>query len=175
METSIAIRVIFKTGDIVDEQTEGLVCSGNVQLNMSGGVNGELLHRGGDNMQKQLHGYLRSCGKHYVEPGFVMEIGPAPTHFRCIVYTVAIDAWYSSSVPLATKALTNAFVILQQAECRTVAVPALATGYGNLTKEAFGQALKQCLQERTWSFQEIRVVLKNESDLQAVRQGYSDK
>jgi len=44
--TEVAIR--FKVGDITKEKTDGLVCSGNVQLNMSGGVNGALLQAGGE-------------------------------------------------------------------------------------------------------------------------------
>lgn len=167
-------RIIFKTGNIVEEQTDGLVCSGNVQLNMSGGVNGELLHRGGKKMQEQLHSYLKEQKKHYVDSGFVMRIGPEPTHFRCIVYSVAIDAWYSSSVDLVCQTLTNALTILQQEGCRSVAIPALATGYGNLKKEDFGRALQRCLNMQEWPFDEIRIVLKNESDLAQVRQGYDN-
>ena len=53
------MKVTFKVGDIIEEATDGLVCSGNVQLNMSGGVNGALLQGGGTAMQSALHGYLK--------------------------------------------------------------------------------------------------------------------
>ncbi|MCC6698837.1 MAG: hypothetical protein IT365_24645 [Candidatus Hydrogenedentes bacterium] len=49
------MHVTIKTGDIVEEDVDGLVCSGNIWLNMSGGVNGELLRLGGEAMQRQLH------------------------------------------------------------------------------------------------------------------------
>jgi O-acetyl-ADP-ribose deacetylase len=164
--------VTFKTGDIVDEEVEGLVCSGNVQLNMTGGVNGELLRRGGQKMQLDLHGFLKKQDKRYVEPGFVMAIGPAPSRFKCVVYTVAVDAFYESSVDLVAKALTSSLSIIEKAGCTTAAVPALATGYGNLSKEDFGKALRQCLDARAWTFSEVRVVMRQEDDVVAVRKGY---
>ena len=165
------MNVIFKVGDIIQEPTEGLVCSGNVQLNMSGGVNGALLLGGGDGMQVALHSYLREIGKRFVEPGFCISIGPEPFHFKSIVYTVAIDAFYDSSTELVTKSLTNAFLILCE-KCKTIAVPALATGYGHLSKSDFGIALQQCIKERNWPFSEIRVVLRSESDLIEVQGGF---
>lgn len=166
------MRVVFKTGNIIDEPADGLVCSGNVQLNMSGGVNGELLLRGGQNMQEELHGFLKQRGTRYVEPGFVMEIGPEPTAFKCIVYTVSIDAFYDSSVSVVSNALCNSLAKLEHAGCTTVAVPALATGYGHLSKEDFGRALRQALDMRKWAFCEVRVVLRDEKDLSTVRMGY---
>jgi O-acetyl-ADP-ribose deacetylase (regulator of RNase III) len=166
--------VTFKTGNIVDETADGLVSSGNVQLNMSGGVNGELLRRGGAAMQAALHGWLKARNRRYVEPGFVMRVGPAPFAFKSIVYTVSVDAFYGSSVDLVTRCLSGALALLAEDGCATVAVPALATGYGNLSMPDFGRALRRCLQERAWPFSEIRVVLQREADLVEVRAGYEE-
>ena len=41
------MRVLCKAGDIVDEVVDVLISSGNIYLNLSGGVGGEILHRGG--------------------------------------------------------------------------------------------------------------------------------
>jgi O-acetyl-ADP-ribose deacetylase (regulator of RNase III) len=168
----VGMRVTFETGDIVDETTEALISTGNVHLNMSGGVNGELLLRGGENMQRQLHEYLRQTGLRHVQPGFVMEIGPDPTRFRCVVYTVAVDGFYGSSVDLVVKALTNALDLIASRGCQTVAVPALATGYGPLGMPDFAKALHRTLSAREWPFAEVRVVLRHHHDLEEVRSAY---
>jgi O-acetyl-ADP-ribose deacetylase (regulator of RNase III) len=168
-------KVIFKTGDIVDEPSDGLVCSGNVQLNMSGGVNGELLVRGGLNMQRQLHDWLRQQGKRFVEPGFAMRIGPEPFTFKSIVYAVGIDCWYDSSVELVSETLRNAFELLQEDDCKTVAVPAIATGYGHLSKIDFGRALRKCIAEGPWAFEEVRVVLRSSDSLEKAELGFVAK
>ena len=166
------MEIFFKTGDILEEKTDGLICSGNVQLNMSGGINGALLLRDGGAMQEALHGHLEQNNIRYVKPGFVMLIGPQPFHFKGIVYTVAIDAFYESSIELVEKSLTNALGLLQEEGCDTVAIPALATGYGHLGKNDFGKALKQCLSGREWSFSRANVVMQTDIDLDEVKSGF---
>ena len=47
--------VKLKCGDVFDEVGDALVCPANSQLNLSGGVNGEILLRGGDVVQVEGH------------------------------------------------------------------------------------------------------------------------
>jgi len=166
------MNVTFKTGNIVEEPADGLVCSGNVQLNMSGGVNGALLQGGGEAMQAALHAHLEAQEKRYVEPGFVMRIGPQPFHFKSIIYTVAVDAFYDSSIDLVERSLASSLGALAEDGCETVAVPALATGYGRLSRADFGKALRSCLAKHDWPFSEVRVVLRSDMDRDEVESGY---
>ena len=41
------MRLHIKSGDILEEAADVLVCPANVYLNMSGGVNGAILLKGG--------------------------------------------------------------------------------------------------------------------------------
>lgn len=166
------MQITFKAGNIVDEPVDALISTGNVQLNMSGGVNGELLIRGCKSMQDQLHAYLRDNDIRHVPPGFVMEIGPEPTHFRCVVYCVAVDGFYGSSVELVTRTLIHAMSLIESRHCRTLAVPALATGYGPLSMTDFAQALNNAISAHSWPFDEIRVVLQNRHDSEDLRLAY---
>lgn len=164
--------VQFIHGDILDEHADGLVCSGNIYLNMSGGVNGALLARGGEQLQKQLHQYLYENQLKFVDPGFVMEIGPKPFDFQSIVYCVAIDCWYESTIALTQETLTNALTILQKKTCKTVNIPALATGYGKLSKTDFGKALQRTLTSNIWAFEEVHVVERNQYSLEEIQSGF---
>lgn len=166
--------VEFIHGDILDQPAEGLVCSGNVYLNMSGGVNGTLLVRGGATLQRQLHQYLRDQGLKFVAPGFVMEIGPEPFEFRSIVYSVAIDGWYDSNIKLTAETLASALSIIAARGCTTVNIPALATGYGKLSKQDFGIALRQVLSTREWGFELVNVVERNAYGLEEIQEGYHE-
>jgi|GEM_PF-2540271 len=168
------MTVSFICADIIDIPAEGLVCSGNINLNMSGGVNGELLSRGGYDLQRQLHGHLEVNDITFVNPGFVMEIGPGNFGFRCIVYSVAIDCWYESSIELVASTLRSALDIIESKGCASVSIPALATGYGRLKKEAFGRALHQVLHEKMRSFSQINVVEQSKTGLAEIRAGYEE-
>ncbi|MDP6046441.1 MAG: macro domain-containing protein [Phycisphaerae bacterium] len=162
------MKVICKVGDIVDEHVDVLVSTGNVQLNMSGGVNGEILLRGGQTVQDELHQYLRDHGVRHVEPGAVLEVSPGPTRARCLFYAAAIDAFYDSSVELVHRTISKALSMAADRGARTVALPALATGYGHLKFEEFAAALKLAIEQEYPGIAELRVVLRHEGDAEIV-------
>ena len=76
-------------GNILDVKADALICSANVQLNMSGGVGGEILVRYGDQMQKELRRYLSERGKTFVASGTIVETPPCGTSFSLVFHAVA--------------------------------------------------------------------------------------
>ena len=166
-------EVRFFESNIANHEADGLISTGNIYLNMSGGVNGELLHQGGKAMQQQLHTWLKKQSLHYVEPGFAMVIGPEPFAFKCIVYTVAVDGFYGTNDELVKTCLRKGLAMLAEAGCRSAAVPALATGYGPLKKEEFGRILREFLDEEgDFGMERIDVVC--ERDIDEVRKGWGN-
>lgn len=155
------MKIIFKAGDIVDEEVDVLISSGNIYLNLSGGVGGEILHRGGRDLQAELHQYLRDNNIKYVEPGFVLRVSPGPTKAKHILYTVSVDVWYNSSIELVSGVIKKAFNMAVELGAKTVALPALATGYGRLKTEEFAKGLRDALSSEYPSIAELRVVLRN--------------
>jgi len=163
--------VSFLNGNIVDHKADGLLCTGNVFLNMSGGVNGELLSRGGVAMQRELHAWLAQQSKAYVAPGFVRIIGPGSFEFKCIVYTVAVDVFYQSSISLVCQCLENSLALMLKQGCRSVAIAALATGYGRLSKHDFGLALRLFIEKGGGKrFERIDVVC--ERNIEEIEEGF---
>ena len=66
------LEVIVKAGDLFNEEADVIVVPANPWLNMSGGVNGAILSRGGEQVQAELHAHLRDLGKSAVEAGTVV-------------------------------------------------------------------------------------------------------
>lgn len=163
------MQLSVRAGDVLDERVDLLICSANVSLNMSGGVNGAILARGGRSVQAELRAHLERLGARFVEPGSVVPTGPGPLAVRTILHAVAITAFYESDEPLVRRTLVAAFEQAGRLGARTLAVPALATGYGPLDAAAFARALRGALDERGWPFDEVRVVLRHERDVELVR------
>jgi O-acetyl-ADP-ribose deacetylase len=69
------IDVIVKVGDLLNEVADIIISPANPWLNLSGGVNGAILARGGESVQAELRAYLRDSGKPAVEPGTVVLTG----------------------------------------------------------------------------------------------------
>src|SRR5688500_10990196 len=95
----------FKSGDILDEPADVLVCSGNVFLNLSGGVGGAILLRCGRGMQDELHAQLAAQGRRFVQPGEVVRTRPWGLPVRAVLHAVAVDGFYSTSVELVRGAV----------------------------------------------------------------------
>ena len=92
------MKILIKSGDIVDESVDILVSTANPWLTMSGGVNGELLHRGGESIQVELEAYLEKVGAKCVPQGTIIESSGGPFQYKCILHAVGIDAFYHSSI-----------------------------------------------------------------------------
>ena len=53
------MKCSVKVGDVLDEHADVLICPANPWLNLSGGVNGAILMRGGQAVQDELQSHLR--------------------------------------------------------------------------------------------------------------------
>jgi O-acetyl-ADP-ribose deacetylase (regulator of RNase III) len=158
-----------KVGDVLDECADVLICSANPWLNLSGGVNGALLLRGGQAVQDELKAYLQHAGRAAVEAGTVIRTGPGALSVTHILHAVAIDPFYGSSVALVQKTIETALEIAQSLAAHTVASPMLATGFGPLGAEQFATALAAVVQ-RDWApVERLTVVVRRDEDAEIVR------
>lgn len=117
------------------------MCSANVYLNLSGGVGGEILRRFGPAMQRELHEHLHRLGKPHVAPGSVVTTASHGTHFKQVIRAVAIDAFYTTTADRLRETVASALTMAAAAGARSVALTALATGYGRLSIKDFGKAI----------------------------------
>ncbi len=135
------MNVKVTVGDVLDTAADVLVCSANPWLNMSGGVGGAILARGGDEIASELQSYLASLGRPAVTAGTVIVTDAGSLPFRYILHAVAIDPFYDSSVTLVRQTLEACFERAASLGARSIALPAVATGYGQLPMVSFGKAL----------------------------------
>ena len=157
-------------GNILDVKADALICSANVQLNMSGGVGGEILVRYGDQMQQELHRYLSERKISVVAPGTVVKTSPCGTPFSIVLHAVAINVFYETSHELIVSTTRRALEVCSENGAETVALTALATGYGRYPLEKFALALLELKKESYPNLKEITVCLKNEDDVDELMQ-----
>jgi O-acetyl-ADP-ribose deacetylase (regulator of RNase III) len=163
-----------KVGDVLDEQADVLISTANPWLHMSGGVNGAILLRGGEDVQQELREFLQREDKPHVPPGTVVRTGPGPLSVHHILHAVAIDAFYDSSPELVGRTIARALDRARQLGATTVVMPAMATGYGPLMMEQFAEGLVQALKEDWSPLVRLTLVLRNAENAhilsQAVRE-----
>jgi O-acetyl-ADP-ribose deacetylase (regulator of RNase III) len=163
------MKLIVKQSDVLEEAVDVLICTANISLNMSGGVNGAILQRGGDEVQAELRRHLSGRNLKSVPRGTVVRTVPGPLAVKHILHAVGVDAFYESSVEVVDALLRKALGEAAALGAKTVAVPALATGYGPLSMAEFGAALASARSGSYPGIEELRVVLRDADDAEAVR------
>lgn len=156
------------TGDILDVPADVLVCSANPFLTLSGGVGGAFLLRYGDEMQRFLEGYLSERELRHAKPGTIVEAPPFASPYQCVFHVVAVDGAYECPRERITSIVAEILRLAARRRARTIALPALATGYGRLTIAEFAAGLRPAL---AGEFDGIHVilVLRHEVDVDRVR------
>jgi O-acetyl-ADP-ribose deacetylase (regulator of RNase III) len=164
------MKIEILVGDVLDVPADVLISTANPWLQMTGGVNLAIILRPrGEFVYEELQRHLQASGRRYVEPGTVVCTGPGSLPVKNILHAVSITPSYESSVELVADTLVTALRQARELGARVVSTPALATGFGPLSMEQFATALRQAT-ERDWSpLETLKVVLKNEGDVEAVR------
>ncbi|MCA9253241.1 MAG: macro domain-containing protein [Phycisphaerae bacterium] len=165
---------LVQHGDILDVQAEVLVCSANPYLTLSGGVGGALRQKYGGAMQERLQEYLTECKVKYVEPGTVVAIDGSGTPYTMVLHAVAVDAFYDSSVSLVSELVVRSLAIANELGAKSIALPALATGYGKLAMSQFASALVPLVQT-DFGVRRATVCLRHDADAEVVRAAISPR
>jgi O-acetyl-ADP-ribose deacetylase (regulator of RNase III) len=139
------MRWTLKTGNIVDEPADVIVCSANPHLTLSGGVGAELLARYGPAMQSALEQIVRRRTPHFISRGEVVPYTDATLPYRAVLHAVAIDGWYESSPQVIEQTVTIALRMAAGHGARRVAMAALATGFGHLSLAEFAEGIRPLL------------------------------
>ena len=168
------MRVIVKSGDVLDEAADVLVCPANAHLNLSGGVNGAILLRGGLGVQRELHDWLARQDRPWVPPGTIVRTGPGPLRVRHSLNAVALDAFYTTTPAILTRTIGDALAEAARLGAGTVAMAALATGYGRVRMATFATAFKEAAKAAPGGIAEVRVVVRHEDEAAVVRDQIGD-
>lgn len=158
------MRVSIAVGDILDERVDALICSANPWLALSGGVGGAILQRGGESVQAELKAHLKGLGKPVVPQGSVVRTGPGPLAVRHILHVVGVNAFYESSPDIVAAGLDRALTEAAALGSRTVATCAIATGFGPLTMEQFGEAVRRVASRDYPPIEELKVVVRRDAE-----------
>jgi O-acetyl-ADP-ribose deacetylase (regulator of RNase III) len=162
------VRVLV--GDVLDQAADALVCPADPWLNMSGGVGGAILARGGDSIQSELQSYLVSLGRPVVDAGTVIVTDSGSLPFRQIFHAVAIGPHYDSSIELVRETLELCFERAAALGARSIAMPAVATSYGQLSILSFAKAVAPLI-ARDWPpLEDVQLVMFTEESAQIVRE-----
>lgn len=132
-------------GEILDVRADGLLCSANPSLNLSGGVGGAFLLRYGSEMQTFLHDHLRRNNLRYVSPENAVVAPSCGSPYQAVAHAVAIDAFYGTNNDRIVATYQAALNALARAGCRSVVSACLGCGYGRCSPTEFASAIQRVI------------------------------
>jgi O-acetyl-ADP-ribose deacetylase len=132
----------IKFGNILDEPVDVLICSANINLNLSGGVGADLLQRYGKSLQEELHRYLANQKRHFASHGEVILTSPANVPYKAIIHVVSVDAFYKTTSEIIEKCVREALIKSVGFKAQTIALTAMGTGYGDLSLKGFANGIR---------------------------------
>lgn len=159
----------LKHGEILDVKADALLCSANVQLNLSGGVGGAILLQYGDEMQRWLHDFLREKKLKYLRPGECVITPPCGMPYKAVAHAVAIDGFYDTSPELVERTYELALRELANLECRTVVAACLGCGYGRFPAGEFAKVMADVARKVHTSVDRVTLVTTNSEIIDALR------
>jgi O-acetyl-ADP-ribose deacetylase (regulator of RNase III) len=124
-------------GDILDMRADGLLCSANPFLNLSGGVGGAFLLRYGSEMQDLLHSELHKRGERYLNSGSTVFVNGTTSSYAVVCHAVAVNCFYETDGASLLKCYMDAFSGFSKRRCKTVVAACLGCGYGKLKPSVF--------------------------------------
>jgi O-acetyl-ADP-ribose deacetylase (regulator of RNase III) len=156
-------------GDILDVPADVLVCSANVYLALSGGVGGAFLLRYGPAMLEALQQYLAERGIRHVERGDVVTMQPCGSPYRAVLHAVSVDGFYQSSPAVVAGVLAESLRRAAALAAQTVALAAVATGYGRMSIADFAEGLRQVIGTPFPPLQRVTIGLRSREGVEDLR------
>jgi O-acetyl-ADP-ribose deacetylase (regulator of RNase III) len=153
-------------GDLLSVPADILVCSANVYLNLSGGVGGAFNLRYGSAMQEALHDCLREQGVRHVPRGTLMAMPPCGSPYLAVLHAVAVDGAYESSPEIVRELFTQSLGKSAKLGAKSIALAALATGYGRMDMLDFAAAIKPLLGLDFPPVSAVTIALRNQFDVE---------
>ena len=124
--------------DVLDLPTDVLVYSTNVLLNCSGGVGACLVKRYGKHVQDDLHSLLHDQDTRFAPRGSIFQLVSTGMPYSKVFHVVPSDGFYNTTSEIVADILRRCLrECLQDPAIRSIALSALATGYGHLEFDEF--------------------------------------
>ena len=132
-------------------------------------VGGALLLKYGPQVQEPLQEYLSQRGVSYTNPGDVVVTTPSITPYKAILHAVTVDGMYESDSALVKIVVERALRYADQYQAESIALPALATGYGRLALKGFVEGILAVPVCEYATLQRAIICARNESQANEIR------
>lgn len=160
-------QVLFKKGDITEENCQAIVNAANSSLMGGGGVDGAIHSAGGPEILKECKEIREKQGKLPTGQAVITTGGELKAEF--VIHTVG-PVWHggnSNEDRLLKDAYHNSLKIGEANSIKTICFPSISTGTYNFPIESASKIAVETIKnylESSDNFKEVRLILFNDQD-----------
>lgn len=145
--------------DVLEWKAEGLIYSTNLFLNCSGGVGSCLATKYGPQLQESLHSYLAKANRRHADQGEIIELVTDLMPYKNVFHTLPCDGFYNTNSEIVVSILSQCLDRCLDQKIRTVAMSALATGYGHFDRPQFFRCAAKVFSDSRFAELDISICL----------------
>ena len=169
----------FAAGDILGSDAECLVTTANPGFLMNGGIGACLVRAAGPGFRAHVEERMRATFGFSIAPrGAVLVTGAGRLPFRHVLHVVAVDARYQTDHQVIAACVRDVLTLADRLGARSIALPALATGWGKLPFADCGIAMRtgyDATRPGLATLERVQVWTAGNRDLAALRNGWWDR
>jgi O-acetyl-ADP-ribose deacetylase (regulator of RNase III) len=125
-------------------------------------------------MQQELHRKLAESGRRFLEPGEVIVTAPHGLPVKAVVHAVAVNGFYESSVEMVRAVVDKSLRTAASLGARSVAMTAVATGFGRMSLEKFAAAISPLRPGEYPPLDEVVICVRRDDERKRLTTALSD-
>jgi O-acetyl-ADP-ribose deacetylase len=120
-------------------------------------------------MQDALFQHLTERGTRHVNQGDLICMPPCGSPYRAVYHAVAVDGVYDSTPAIVSNLVAASLQRASEMSAQTVAMSALATGYGRKSIDFFARALTPVMAADISPVNTVMIGVRKHSDAEVMR------
>jgi O-acetyl-ADP-ribose deacetylase (regulator of RNase III) len=151
------VKLFLKQANILDIPADVLVCSANVTA-----------------MQGDLHAMLAHRTPRCAQVGEVFVCHTPGLPYLGVLHAVAVDPMYHSTPDVIQATVNKALKIAADLGAQTIALTALASGFGDLSLDGFAEGVRPLLEKEYGSVQRVIIPQIEDYRFQELKEAFPE-
>jgi Predicted phosphatase homologous to the C-terminal domain of histone macroH2A1 len=157
------MNVAIFVGDITEAPVDAICTSTNPRLSLMMGTGGSVRAKGGWEIlraaEEIIEAESRRTGRRQLRVGAAYAANAGILPYKTVIHCIASDPSHSSSSEVVRACVVNALAVADGAACRSVAMPAFATGHAHFRFERSVRAMAEALRDASTSVESVVIVV----------------
>lgn len=131
-------ELVINVQDLLTAPVEVIVSSSNTSLTHQGGIAGQIVQKGGSQVQRESEQLIKEYGE--IDSGMAVYTNAGELPYKAVIHAVGPQMGEGDEQRMLEQAISRSLQLCEVNEWQSVAFPAISTGYSRVPLEVCSQA-----------------------------------